>query len=139
LNECGHLVIQATTLKDNRGYKLVGTDSGFNHLARPVMYDAYHHIENLSNPKGEIKEYDITGNICETGDNFATRRKIPEIREKDLLVIHQAGAYCFSMASIYNLRTLPAEVVVLKGETTMSRPRVSPENFVNNFLDGYNI
>ncbi len=135
--EAGHLIIQVNTIKDNNGHLIAGTNSGFNHLARPVMYDAYHHIENLSNPNGVTKTYDIVGNICETGDNFASSRPIAEIREGDFLVIHNGGAYCYSMGSVYNLRTLPAEVCTINGEVTYHRPRETNQDFVNKLYATY--
>jgi len=132
--ECGNLVIQVNTIKDNNGHLIAGTNSGFNHLARPVMYDAYHHITNLSNPNGEIKTYDIVGNICETGDNFASGRELPEIREGDYLLIHNAGAYCFSMASNYNLRTLPTELCLLDSQVVHHSPAVSDDVLIDRLV-----
>jgi len=129
--EAGNLLIQVNTIKDNNGHLIAGTNSGFNHLARPVMYDAYHHITNLSNPDGEKKNYDIVGNICETGDNFASGREMSEIREKDFLVIHNAGAYCFSMASIYNLRTLPTEICLLDGKVVNHKAAITNEVLID--------
>ena len=86
-----------------------------------MLYDAYHHITNLSNPDGELKKYDICGNICETGDRFAEERMMPEIREYDILEIQNAGAYCYSMGSIYNLRPMPSEAVLEDGELRLVR------------------
>lgn len=128
--ECGHLLVEATTLKSNRDYLILGTNSGFNHLPRPVMYDAYHQITNLSHPDLPAKCYDIVGNICETGDNFATRRDVSEINEQDILAIHNAGAYCASMSSYYNLRRAPAEVCIKNNEIIYSRPQLSIDEHV---------
>lgn len=114
--ESGYLIIEVNTIKNNRGRLIAGTNSGFNHLIRPLLYEAYHHLENLSNPKGKKYIYDVCGNICETGDCFAQQREMPEIREGDLLAIKNAGAYCYSMGSIYNLRAMPSEVLVTKGK-----------------------
>lgn len=121
--EAGNLLIRVNTLKNNRGRLIAGTDSGFNHLIRPVLYEAYHAIENLSNPTGSLKTYDIAGNICETGDLFAKDRQLPEIREGDLLLIRNAGAYGFSMGGIYNLRAMPAEVIYQNNEFRICRRR----------------
>ncbi len=132
--ESGNLLIQVNTIKDNNGHLIAGTNSGFNHLARPVMYDAYHHITNVSNPNGEIKSYDIVGNICETGDNFASGRELPEIREGDYLLIHNAGAYCFSMASNYNLRSLPTEICLTGEEVVHHKPAPTPESLIAQLL-----
>ncbi len=123
--ESGVLLMQVNTLKANRGRLMAGTDSGFGHLIRPLLYNAYHHILNLSNPLGAAKIYDICGNICETGDLFAADRSMPEIREGDYLAVLNAGAYCYAMASLYNLRPLPAEIVIRDGAAALSRPALS--------------
>ncbi|MDH4057728.1 MAG: diaminopimelate decarboxylase, partial [Cyclobacteriaceae bacterium] len=100
----------------------VGVNSGLNHILRPMMYDAYHHITNLSNPKGEQKMYTVVGYICET-DTLGADRKLNEVREGDILAIRNAGAYGFSMASNYNSRFRPAEVLVINNETKLIRER----------------
>lgn len=110
--ESGYLIIEVNTIKNNRGRLIAGTNSGFNHLIRPLLYGSYHHIENITNPNGDKFLYDICGNICESGDCFAEQRELPEIREGDLLVIKTAGAYCYSMGSIYNLRSMPSEILI---------------------------
>lgn len=130
----GRLLIEVNTIKINRGRTIVGTDSGFPQLIRPMFYDAYHHIENLSNPMGEKMEYDVCGNICETGDLFAKGRLISRIREKDLLSINDAGAYCYAMGGVYNLRPMPAEVVIEKNEIRLSRRRIGPEELALSIL-----
>lgn len=114
--ECGTLITEVNTIKHNRTRTIAGCNSGFPQLIRPVLYDAYHHIVNLSNPDGAPHIYDVCGNICETGDRFAEQRELPEIREYDLLAIENAGAYCYSMGSVYNLRPMPAEVVMVDGK-----------------------
>ena len=113
--QCGSLLAQVTTLRNNRGKLIAGVNSGFSHLIRPVLYGAFHRIDNLSNPGAAALEYDVVGNICESGDYFAEARLIPEIREGDILAIRTAGAYGASMASLYNLRPLPGEVSVENG------------------------
>lgn len=135
--ESGLLIVQVNTIKNNRGLLIAGTNSGFPQLIRPVFYDAYHHILNVSNPHGAQNVYDVCGNICETGDQFAKDRSLPEIREGDYLAILNAGAYCFSMASIYNLRPLPAEIVIQGGEARLSRPKASPEAFLREICAAY--
>ena len=132
--EAGLLVTAVNTLKNNKGRLIAGTDSGFPQLIRPVLYDAYHQISNLSNPSGGIYVYDICGNICESGDRFASDRPLPEIREGDLLAIHNAGAYCYAMGGIYNLRPMPAEVMVLKGRAALIRRRLTEEELVRGIL-----
>lgn len=107
--EAGYLIAKVNVMKETSSVTFAGIDTGLNHLLRPMFYGAYHEIENISNPKGELKKYNIVGNICET-DDFAEGRLIAEIRENDFLVIRNAGAYGFEMASNYNSRFRPAEV-----------------------------
>jgi len=135
--ESGYMIVEVNTLKDNRGRLIAGTNSGFGHLIRPMIYDAYHHIVNLSNPAGSPKTYDVCGNICETGDRFATDRELPEIREGDLLAILNAGAYCYAMGSVYNLRPLPTEVLIHRGEATLARKGLSNVELADEILRTY--
>ncbi len=129
--ECGILVTRVNSLIRNKARLIAGTDSGFSHLIRPVLYDAYHHILNISNPNGPLQTYDVCGNICETGDLFASDRLLPEIREGDVLAILNAGAYGYTMGSLYNLRPMPAEIAVQDGRAFISRPRVSHEDLAS--------
>lgn len=133
--ESGYLLIEANTVKDNRGRLIVGTNSGFPQLIRPTYYGAYHHITNLTNPHGVPEKYDVCGNICETGDVFAKQRDLPEIREGDLLAIGNAGAYCYSMGGVYNLRPMPAEVFFYHGRAELSRRRLSNSELIDNILE----
>lgn len=124
--EAGVLLVRVNTLKPNRGRVFAGTDSGMGKLVRPANYGAYHSIYNLSNPAGALETYDVTGNICEAGDLFARGRDVQKIREGDVLAITDAGAYGMVMASEYNLRPLPAEVVITgANELCPIRPRRS--------------
>lgn len=123
--ESGYLIIEVNTIKNNRGRLIAGTNSGFNHLIRPLLYGSYHHIENLTNPNGKKYLYDVCGNICESGDCFAEQRELPEIREGDLLVIKTAGAYCYSMGSIYNLRSMPSELLVIDDQEYLITKKLS--------------
>lgn len=132
--EAGHLLVTVNTLKDNRGRMIAGTDSGFPQLIRPMFYDAYHHIENISNPDGPEGKYDICGNICETGDRFAEQRSLSEVREGDLLSLQNAGAYCYSMGGIYNMRPMPAEVLVRKGRSSLVTPRMANSELADSIL-----
>lgn len=132
--ESGVLVVRVNTIKDNHGHLIAGTDSGFPQLIRPVLYNAYHHVRNLSNPDGTLKTYDVVGNICETGDYMAERRELPEIREGDLLAVENAGAYCYSMGGVYNLRPMPAEVLVRNGKPDLVRRRLSNQELIDNIL-----
>ena len=122
VSECGYFITKVNVLKETAATTFAGVNSGFNHLIRPMFYDAYHRIENLSNPDGAIKEYTITGNICET-DTFAWSRPLAEVREGDLLVFYNAGAYGFEMSSNYNSRNKPAEVLVENGNARLIRKR----------------
>ena len=99
-----------------------------------MLYDAYHHISNISNPKGRERYYSVVGYICET-DTFGSNRKISEISEGDILCFNNAGAYCYSMASNYNSRYRPAEVLVSKGKDYLIRKR---ENFYRYFKESRN-
>ena len=132
--ESGCLLVTVNTLKDNHGRLIAGTDSGFPQLIRPVLYGAYHHLRNLSNPDGAVKLYDVCGNICETGDLFAEQRELPEIREGDLLAIDNAGAYCYSMGGVYNLRPMPAEVLIEAGQITLARRRLTAAELVDQII-----
>ncbi len=131
VSQCGFLIARVTVIKDTGATIFVSVDTGLNHLIRPMMYDAYHHIENLSNPDGNKKLYTVTGNICET-DTFGTDRMISEVNEGDLLVFHNAGAYGFEMASNYNSRYKPAEVMVRQDKLSLIRKRDNMEDLLRN-------
>ena len=131
VSEAGYFITQVNVIKENPNTTLVGVDSGFNHLIRPMFYDAYHHIKNISNPEGEEKTYSVVGNICET-DTFAWDRKLNEVREGDLLAFYNAGAYGFQMASNYNSRFRPAEILVEDGKARVIRTRDSFEDLLRN-------
>jgi diaminopimelate decarboxylase len=131
VSECGYLLAEVNVLKQNGDTIIAGVNTGLNHLIRPMMYDAYHHISNLSNPTGEEKKHMITGYICET-DTFANDRMMPEVKEGDLLCFHNAGAYGFEMSSNYNSRYRPAEVMVKDGEAILIRKRESFDDLLKN-------
>lgn len=122
VSEAGHFVTKVNVIKNSGPITFAGIDTGLNHLIRPMFYGSYHSIDNISNPSGEHKAYTVAGNICET-DTFAEDRFLPEIREYDLLAIRNAGAYCYEMASNYNSRYRPAEVLVLDGKPHLIRRR----------------
>lgn len=134
VSECGYLVTKVNVLKDNGAQIFAGVNSGLNHLIRPMMYDAYHHIINVSNAEAEEKVYTVTGYICET-DTFATDRLLHEVREGDYLVFYNAGAYGFEMASNYNSRYKPAEVLVKDGEALLIRRRDEFEDLLRNQIE----
>ena len=108
VSEAGLFLTQVTNVKITPSTMFASVNTGFNHLIRPMFYDAYHHIENLSNPEGQTRIYNVVGYLCET-DTFAVNRRIASISEGDTLCFYNAGAYCYSMASNYNSRFRPAE------------------------------
>ncbi len=132
--EAGCLLTEVNTIKYNRTRIIAGCDSGFPQLIRPVLYGAYHQIRNLSNPAGRPVVYDVCGNICETGDRFAEQRELPEIREYDILAIGNAGAYCYSMGGVYNLRPMPGEIVVSGGKVVSERRKLTTEELAGQIL-----
>lgn len=131
VSEAGFFVAKVNVVKQTTSTVFAGIDSGFNHLIRPMLYGSHHHIENISNPKGKERFYSVVGYICET-DTFANNRRIPEIKEGDLLCFHNAGAYCFSMASNYNSRVRPAEVLWYEGKGHLIRERETFEDIIRN-------
>ena len=131
VSESGFFITRVNVLKKTSTANFVSVDSGFNHLIRPMFYDSYHRIENISNPHGEPMRYAVVGNICET-DTFAWDRMISEVREGDYLVFHNAGAYGFEMSSNYNSRFKPAEVLVKDGMAQLIRKRDQFEDLLRN-------
>ncbi len=131
VSEAGYFITKVNVIKKTKAATFVSVDSGFNHLIRPMFYDAYHRIENVSNPHGEEKTYSVVGNICET-DTFAWDRTLNEVREGDYLVFYNAGAYGFQMASNYNSRFRPAEVLVENGKPRLIRQRDVFEDLLKN-------
>jgi diaminopimelate decarboxylase len=134
VSESGHFLVKTNVIKQTTATVFVGVNSGFNHLIRPMFYDAYHNIENISNPKGAERIYTVVGNICET-DTFAWDRKINEVREGDVLVFHNAGAYGFEMSSNFNSRLKPAEVLVVDGKPHLIRKREVFEDLLKNQIE----
>lgn len=120
VSECGYLVVKANVIKQTTATVFVGVNSGFNHLIRPMFYDAYHRIANISNPDGPKRIYTVVGNICET-DTFAWDRVLSEVSEGDFLAFYNAGAYGFEMSSNFNSRLKPAEVMYENGEMRLIR------------------
>ena len=110
VSEAGFFLVKVNVVKQTTSTVFAGIDSGFNHLIRPMFYGATHFIENISNPEGKKRFYSVVGYICET-DTFASNRQIAEISEGDILCFRNAGAYCYTMASNYNSRPRPAEVL----------------------------
>ncbi|MEO6949011.1 MAG: diaminopimelate decarboxylase [Ginsengibacter sp.] len=134
VSEAGYFLAQVNVLKPTTATIFAGINTGFNHLVRPMFYDAYHRIENLSNVDGDEKNYSIVGNICET-DTFAWERKMAEISEGDYLVFYNAGAYGFEMASNFNSRFKPAEIMVKDGKTMLIRKADTFEDLLRNQVE----
>jgi diaminopimelate decarboxylase len=122
VSEAGKFLAQVNVVKQTTSTVFAGIDSGFNHLIRPMLYGSQHEINNISNPEGRKRFYSVVGYICET-DTFASNRQISEITEGDILSFSNAGAYCFSMASNYNSRYRPPEVLWYKGASHLIRER----------------
>jgi diaminopimelate decarboxylase len=121
--QSGILLTQVTAIKSNPKYTFIGVDTGFNQLMRPILYNAYHEITVVGSHDTALTPVTVCGNICESGDIFAKSRLLPPIQEGDLLAIHDVGAYGFSMASTYNARGLPAEILVDGDQVTLIRKR----------------
>ena len=134
VSEAGHFLTQVNVVKQTTSTVFAQVDSGFNHLIRPMLYGSYHRIENLSNPNGKQRFYSVVGYICET-DTFGSNRKIADITEGDLLVFRNCGAYCFSMASNYNSRYRPAEVLWHDGKAHLIRKKETFEDILHNQLE----
>lgn len=131
VSEAGYFLAKVNVIKQTTSTVFAGVDSGFNHLIRPMFYGSHHTIENISNPKGKERFYTVVGYICET-DTFASNKKITEIHEGDVLCFKNAGAYCFSMASNYNSRFKPAEVLWKDGKGHLIRERETFEDLLQN-------
>lgn len=129
VSESGLFLTRANVIKPTPATVFVGVDSGLNHLIRPMLYGAHHEIFNLSNPNGTPRIYTIVGYICET-DTFGSDRKLAEVREGDIIGMRNAGAYCFSMASNYNSRYRPAEVLVHEGKAKLIRRRENMDDLL---------
>lgn len=134
VSEAGYFVTKVNVIKNSNGTLFAGVDTGLNHFIRPMFYGAYHVIENISNPKGQLKTYNVVGNICET-DTFAEDRMLNEIREGDYLVFYNAGAYGFEMASNYNSRYKPAEVLVKDDKAQLIRKRDNFDDLLKNQIE----
>ncbi|HAD97609.1 MAG TPA: diaminopimelate decarboxylase [Cryomorphaceae bacterium] len=134
VSEAGYFFCKVNVIKQTTATVFAGVDTGMNHLIRPMFYDAYHHIENISNTNGRKRVYTVVGYICET-DTFASDRQINEINEGDILCFHNAGAYCFTMANNYNSRYKPAEVLVHKGKAHLITQRQTLDDILRNQVE----
>ena len=134
VSEAGVFLAKVNVVKQTTSTVFAQIDSGFNHLIRPMLYGSQHDISNISNPKGRARFYSVVGYICET-DTFANNRRISEINEGDILCFKNAGAYCYSMASNYNSRYRPAEVLVHKGKVHLIRKRETFDDITHNQVE----
>ncbi|UYQ93363.1 diaminopimelate decarboxylase [Chitinophaga horti] len=134
VSQCGYFVVKANVIKQTTATVFVGVNSGFNHLIRPMFYDSFHLIRNISNPQGTERIYTVVGNICET-DTFGWDRKITEVREGDFLVFYNAGAYGFEMSSNFNSRLKPAEVMIKDGKPHLIRKRDTIDDLLKNQVE----
>jgi len=134
VSEAGKFLVKVNVVKQTTSTVFAGVNSGQNHLIRPMFYNAYHHIENISNPSGEPKLYSVVGNICES-DTFGYDRMINEIRVGDILALSNAGAYGFTMSNQYNARLRPAEVLVKGDHAFLIRKRETFEDLVRNEIE----
>ena len=134
VSEAGYFIVKCNVVKQTTATVFVGVNSGFNHLIRPMFYESYHRIENLSNRKGHERIYTVVGNICET-DTFAWDRQLNEVRAGDYLVFYNAGAYGIEMSSNYNSRLKPAEVLVINGKAVLIRKREEFEDLLRNQVE----
>ena len=124
-------------VKENYGHRYVGTDVGFNVLARPMIYDSHHDIELYrasDTPFSDLYPVTVVGNICESGDILAKDRVLPQAQEGDIIGILDAGAYGYSMSSNYNNRLRPAEVLLREdGTVKLIRRRDTLDDLLRNF------
>jgi len=134
VSEAGYFLAKVNVVKQTTSTVFAQIDSGFNHLIRPMLYGSQHEIINLSNPNGRERFYSVVGYICET-DTFANNRRINEISEDDILCFRNAGAYCFTMASNYNSRYRPAEVLWYKDKAHLIRKRETFEDILKNQVE----
>jgi diaminopimelate decarboxylase len=134
VSEAGYFLVKTNVIKQTTATVFAGVDSGMNHLIRPMFYNAYHHIVNISHPQGTPRYYTVVGYICET-DTFGWDRKINEIREGDILAFKNAGAYAFSMSSNYNSRYRPAEIGIYQGQAKLIRQRETMEDIFANQVE----
>jgi diaminopimelate decarboxylase len=134
VSQSGTFLAKVNVIKQTTATVFVGVDSGLNHLIRPMFYNSYHHMLNVSNPEGTQRIYTVVGYICET-DTFGWDRKLAEVREGDIIAFQNAGAYGFTMSSNYNSRFRPAEVLVHKGKDYLIRQRENIEDLLKNQVE----
>ena len=134
VGESGYFLTKVNYVKKTSNKVFVQLNSGFNHFIRPIFYDSYHEIINITNPNDKEYEYDVVGYVCEQ-DNFALKRKISNVRKGDILCFKNAGAYCSSMSSNYNSRIKPAEACIWKNKLVKIKERENLNNILNGQID----
>jgi diaminopimelate decarboxylase len=134
VSEAGVFLVKTNIVKQTMATVFVGVESGQNHLIRPMFYDSYHEIVNISNPEGTKRVYTVVGYICET-DTFGSDRKLNEVREGDILAFKNAGAYGFTMSNNYNSRLRPAEVMIYKGKAHLIRKHEPFDDLLRNQVE----
>jgi diaminopimelate decarboxylase len=134
VSESGYFFTKVNVIKQTTATVFAGVDTGLNHMIRPMFYDAYHHIGNISNPEGRQRLYTVVGYICET-DTFANDRQIAEIKEGDVLCFKNAGAYCYTMSNNYNSRFKPAEILIHKSKAHLITKRQELEDILRNQIE----
>ena len=134
VSDAGYFLATVNVVKQTTSTVFAGLDTGFNHLIRPMFYDSHHEIVNVSNTSGKERIYTVVGYICET-DCFGWNRRMHEISEGNVLCFKNAGAYCFSMASNYNSRFRPAEVLIHEGKDYLIRERETMEDLTRNQVE----
>lgn len=134
VSEAGTFLVKVNVVKQTTSTVFAGVDSGLNHLIRPMFYNAYHKIVNISKTSGRERIYTVVGYICET-DTFGSERRLHEVNEGDILAFYNAGAYCYAMASNYNSRFRPAEVFILDGVDYLIRKRETMDDLLRNQIE----
>ncbi len=134
VSEAGYFVARANVVKQTTSTVFAGLDTGMNHFIRPMFYEAYHEIINISKPDGKTRIYTLVGYICET-DTFGWNRKLTEITEGDYILFKNAGAYCYAMSSNYNSRCRPPEILVHKGKDLLIRERERFEDLTRTMIE----
>jgi diaminopimelate decarboxylase len=126
----GVLLMRVLYVKENHGKRFVIVDAGMNDLLRPALYKAHHRIEPVQARGRESRNVDVVGPVCETADAFARDRELETVEPGELLAIRDTGAYGFVMASTYNMRPRPAEVMVEDGRVRLIRRRETFEDLM---------
>jgi diaminopimelate decarboxylase len=134
VSESGFFFVRVNVVKQTTSTVFAGVDSGLNHLIRPMFYNAYHKIVNISKTEGRERIYTVVGYICET-DTFGSERKLHEVTEGDVLAFYNAGAYCYAMSSNYNSRYRPAEILIVDGESHLIRKRETMDDLLRNQVE----